>query len=295
MDPLSEIRGISQEQELQQLYKHIPLYSDIPNAGMKRDRENARLTYDPTRVLDENVKLLHLAETLKKGEIDEIVEGFAMNMGELEPRTLSEAFVGTNSNEWRNACKAEFDAIHQTGTFEPISDDARKKMNEGNISVHGTRPVLKVKLDENGNIARYKVRLVIQGFSMRKGVDYDNSFAPCARIASVRLLCALAVKNKWKILHGDVPNAYLNGKAQKLILVKLPQFWNEFMGTNLGKDGDAVICAKSLYGAPDAGRNWNTCQHDVFIANGYQQSLKEPCIYWKKKRKWHLHIRNLGR
>ena len=167
----------------------------------------------------------------------------------------------------------------KTGTFGLLTDEAKGKLSNGTIRVHGTRPVLKIKWDESGNIARYKVRLIVQGYFMQQGVDYDQSFAPCARMATIRVVIALAVHNWWKVLHGDVPNAYLNGTSQKLILVKLPNLWSEMIDTDLGTDGSPVVCIKSLYGAPDAGRNWNSCQHYVFIDEGYKQCKKEPCLY----------------
>jgi hypothetical protein len=272
-DPLSEIQNISKEQELQEVYRRIPMYSNIPNAGIKRNRESTS---------EKSPKSVLVTKDITQVEIEELIDGYALQHGALEPKSLAEALNGSNAKQWHDACKAEFSAIERTGTFAKMTDDAKKLLDEGKINVHGTRSILKVKLDENGNIARYKVRLVIQGFTMQQGVDYDSSFAPCARIATVRILAALSIHNNWNLLHGDVPNAYLNGKTQKLVLVRLPQYWNEMVGYNLGRDGDPVICVKSLYGAPDAGRNWNSCQHEMFIKNGYVQSSKEPCIYVKR-------------
>jgi hypothetical protein len=273
LDPLNEIRKMTAEEELRKVYERIPVYSDIPNAGIKRDRKlSAKIDAIPKVALMENISNI---------EIDSVVDGFALNIGQIEPKNITEALNGPNADEWRKACELEFGAIHKTGTFARISPEAQKLLDEGRINVHGTRSILKIKLDENGKIARHKVRVVIQGFTMQQGVDFDSSFAPCARMATIRLLTALAVQNKWELLHGDVPNAYLNGKTQKLVLVRLPKHWNEVMGQELGNDGDPVICVKSLYGAPDAGHNWNSCQHDAFIEQGYTQSTKEPCIYSK--------------
>ena len=117
---------------------------------------------------------------------------------------------------------------------------------------------------------------------MQQGVNYDMSFAPCPWMQSIRLIIAMAVRNKWIVNHGDVPNAYLNGRSQKLFLEQLPPYWEDFIGDSIGKVGDPVICVKSLYGSPDAGRNWNNCQHEIFMKNGYSQCTKEPCIYFKR-------------
>ena len=116
---------------------------------------------------------------------------------------------------------------------------------------------------------------------MVKGIDFENTFAPCAKLATIRMIISIAVNYHWEVLHADVPNAFLNGNVEKLVLVKLPRLWNLVMGFNLGKDGDPVIMAKSVYGAPDASRNWNTDMHDFFIEQGYTQCIKEPCLYFK--------------
>ena len=117
---------------------------------------------------------------------------------------------------------------------------------------------------------------------MQQGVDYDSSFAPCARIATIRMIMAISVRYGWIVQHGDVPNAYLNGVSQKTVIVRLPDFWDEIAGDHLGKAGDPVVCVKSLYGSPDAGRNWNSCQHRLFMDQGYSQCAKEPCVYFKR-------------
>ncbi len=71
------------------------------------------------------------------------------------------------------------------------------------------------------------------------------------------ILVSIAAHHSWDIVHADVPNAYLNGACPKLILIQLPKMWVRTVGDGIGQDGDPVIMANSLYGSPDAGRNWN--------------------------------------
>src|SRR5690606_32364778 len=123
--------------------------------------------------------------------------------------------------------------------------------------IHQMRPILSHKFNEAGEIASYKVRLVVKGFAMEKGVDYDKTFAPCARMITVRMVIAYAVVLGWDVTYSDVPNAYLNGKTPHLVVIKLPPMWTEIMGNGVGNNGDPAIMANSLYDAPDAGRNWN--------------------------------------
>ena len=118
---------------------------------------------------------------------------------------------------------------------------------------------------------------------MEHGVDFDSTFSPVARLNSIRLIAAMACAYKLEMLHTDVPNAYLNGKATKLVLVRLPEHWNSIIGSDLGPDGSPVIMVGSVYGSPDAGRNWNKCLHNFFVSEGFTQCIKEPCLYLRGK------------
>jgi hypothetical protein len=61
----------------------------------------------------------------------------------------------------------------------------------GHIAI-GLKWVLKVKRDENDEVVRHKARLVVKGYVQRAGIDFDEVFAPVARIESVRVMLALA-------------------------------------------------------------------------------------------------------
>jgi hypothetical protein len=82
--------------------------------------------------------------------------------------------------------------------------------------------VFKVKKDEHGAVVRYKARLVVKGYAQRQGVDYDEVFAPVARMEAVRLLLALAAQNGWEVHHMDVKTAFLNGELQEEVFVDQP-------------------------------------------------------------------------
>ena len=70
----------------------------------------------------------------------------------------------------------------------------------------------KVKRDEHGAIVKHKARLVARGFVQRKGIDFEEVFAPVARMESVRLLLALAAAKDKRIHHLDVKSVFLNGE-----------------------------------------------------------------------------------
>ena len=74
--------------------------------------------------------------------------------------------------------------------------------------------VYKAKKNAKGEVKRYKARLVEKGYSQRAGINYDEVFAPVARLETVRLIISLAAQNSWKIHQMDVKSAFLNGKLE---------------------------------------------------------------------------------
>jgi hypothetical protein len=75
--------------------------------------------------------------------------------------------------------------------------------------------VFKLKRDEVGAIIKHKARLVARGFLQQEGIDFDDTFAPVARMESVRLLLALAAKEGWRVHHMDVKSVFLNGDLKE--------------------------------------------------------------------------------
>ena len=69
-------------------------------------------------------------------------------------------------------------------------------------------------MDELGNVVRNKARLVAQGYNQEEGIDFNETFAPVARLKAIRLLLAFACHMKFKLFQMDVKNAFLNGFIQ---------------------------------------------------------------------------------
>jgi len=99
-----------------------------------------------------------------------------------EPRTIEDAM---SEECWRKAMELEMTAIEDNRTWV-VSDLPPKQ------KAIGLKWVFKVKKDPDGNIVKHKARLVAKGYAQRQGVDFDEVFAPVARIETVRVLLALA-------------------------------------------------------------------------------------------------------
>ena len=110
--------------------------------------------------------------------------------------------------------------------------------------------VFKAKQDAAGNIARYKARLVAQGFSQISGVDYDDVYAPVAKLASSRTLIAMANRLGLFLHQVDIKGAYLNGvlRDDKVLYMQQPP------GYPAPESGRCVLrLQKALYGLKQAG------------------------------------------
>jgi len=96
--------------------------------------------------------------------------------------------------------------------------------------------VYKVKTNADGSIERYKARLVIKGFSQKKGVDYDQTFSPVARNATIRTLLSAAAREKLYLMQFDVSTAFLYGDLDKEIFMEQPVGFSEtkFIWTQAG-------------------------------------------------------------
>nr|GEW08728.1 copia protein [Tanacetum cinerariifolium] len=79
------------------------------------------------------------------------------------------------------------------------------------MTIIGTKWVLRNNLDENGNVSRNKARLVAHGYNQQEGIDYDETYAPIARLELIRILLAYACALDFKLFQMDVKSAFLNG------------------------------------------------------------------------------------
>jgi hypothetical protein len=89
-------------------------------------------------------------------------------------------------------------------------------------NVIGTKWVFKNKQDANGIVVRNKARMVAQGYSQVEGTDYGETYAPVARLESIRILLAYASHHNFKLQQIDVKSTFLNGPLHELVYVKKP-------------------------------------------------------------------------
>ena len=128
----------------------------------------------------------------------------------------------------------------------------------------GTKWIFCNKNDREGNVIQYKARLVAQGHSQMEGVDYDKTFAPIARIESIRILLALACHLEFKLYQMDIKIAFLNGFLKEDVYVAQPK---GFIDPHFS---DHVLYhKKTLYGLKQAFRAWYDQLTQYFVSHGF--------------------------
>jgi hypothetical protein len=113
----------------------------------------------------------------------------------------------------------------------------------------GLKWVYKLKKDSSGAIVKHKARLVVKVYVQREGIDFDEVFAPVARLDSVRLLLALAAQEGWLVHHLDVKSAFLNGELKEEVYVVQPPGF-----VKKGREHKVYKLDKALYGLRQAPR-----------------------------------------
>ncbi|GJU99740.1 retrovirus-related pol polyprotein from transposon TNT 1-94 [Tanacetum coccineum] len=119
----------------------------------------------------------------------------------IEPKNVNEA-LGDES--WIVAMQEELNQFIANDVWELVPQPK-------NMTIIGTKWVFRNKLDENGIVSRNKARLVAQGYNQQEGIDYDETYAPVARLESIRILLAYACALDFKLFQMDVKSAFLNG------------------------------------------------------------------------------------
>ncbi|KAG9439560.1 hypothetical protein H6P81_019725 [Aristolochia fimbriata] len=131
----------------------------------------------------------------------------------VEPRKVEEAL---KDEFWIKAMQEELEQFERNEVWTLVP-------HPENLNVIGTKSVLMNKTDEEGNVIRNKARLVVQGYTQVEEIDFDETFAPVARLESIRLLLATASMMKIKLQQMDVKSVFLNGYLNEEVYVEQPK------------------------------------------------------------------------
>ncbi|GKC62379.1 zinc finger, CCHC-type containing protein [Tanacetum coccineum] len=159
---------------------------------------------------------------------------------EEDPRTYNEAMQSRDVAFWKEAIDDEIGSIMENNTWV-LSD-----LPPG-CKPLGCKWIFKRKMKVDGTIDKFKARLVIQGFRQKEGIDYFDTYAPVARITTIRLLLALAAIHNLVIHQMDVKTTFLNGDLEEEVYMKQPEGF-----VMPGNEHKVCKLVKSLYGLKQA-------------------------------------------
>ena len=148
---------------------------------------------------------------------------------------------------------------------------------KGCRNVIGTKWIFKNKQDENGIVVRNKARLVAQGFSQVEGIDYGETYAPVARLESIRILLAYASHHNFKLQQMDVKSAFLYGPLKEEVYVKQPPGFEDPNFPN-----HVYRLDKVLYGLKQAPRAWYEHLRELLLDRGFEVGQIDPTLFTKK-------------
>ncbi|GKA01962.1 retrovirus-related pol polyprotein from transposon TNT 1-94 [Tanacetum coccineum] len=140
--------------------------------------------------------------------------------------------------------------------------------------------IYKVKLDELGGILKNKARLVARGYRQEEGIDFEESFAPVARLEAIQFFLAFAAHMNMVVYQMDVKTTFLNGNLREKVYVSQP---DGFVDPN--KPNYVYKLKKALYGLKQAPRAWYDMLSSFLISNDFSKGSVDPTLFIRREGK----------
>ena len=257
-------------------FKTIPRLND--DNGKTTESSQKRKPIDPSETEPRRSKRIRTEKSFGPDFIIYLVEGdrnsecFQLSISpsiEAAPQTFEEAMKSQDSAFWKEAINDEMDSIIGNDTWVLVD------LPPGSKPI-GCKWIFKKKMKVDGTIDKFKARLVAKGFTQKGGKDYFDTYAPVARISTIRVLLALASINNFIIHQMNVKTAFLNGVLNEEIYMKQPE------GFILpGHERKVCKFIKSLYGLKQAPKQWHEKFDEIVVSNGFKIHESDKCVYSK--------------
>ncbi|KAA0033543.1 gag-pol polyprotein [Cucumis melo var. makuwa] len=185
----------------------------------------------------------------------------------IEPSTVDSAL---KNEYWLNAMQEKLLQFRRNNVWTLVSKP------EG-VNVIGTKWVFKNKTDEARCVTKNKARLVAQGYIQVKGIDFEETFAPVARLEAIRLLLGISCIQKFKLYQMDVKSAFLNGYLNEEVYVAQPCF------VDFEHPKHVYKLNKALYGLKQAPRAWYERLTVYLRGKGYSRGEIDKTLFIHRK------------
>ncbi|GJT05129.1 retrovirus-related pol polyprotein from transposon TNT 1-94 [Tanacetum coccineum] len=182
----------------------------------------------------------------------------------VEPKNFKQAMTEPS---WIDAMQEEIHEFERLEVWELVSCP-------DNVFLIKLKWIYKVKTDESGGVLKNKARLVAQGFRQEEGIDFEESFAPVARIEAIRIFVANAAHKNMTIYQMDVKTAFLNGELKEEVYVSQPEGF-------VDQDNPSHVykLKKALYGLKQAPRAWYDMLSSFLISQQFSKGAVDPTLF----------------
>ena len=248
----------SADTETEQTEKRFPcIISDViqkePSSRVKLNHPSELILGDPKDSMVTRKKFSNVSR-------------FACFLSNIEPKNVKEALTDEN---WIEAMQEELEQFLRNKVWNLVP----RPMN---TNIIGTKWIFKNKSNEFGTIIRNKARLVAQGYTQVEGIDFDETFAPVARLESIRLLLSIACLIGFRLFQMDVKSAFLNGVLNEEVYVEQPKGFEDPHAPN-----HVYKLDKALYGLKQAPRAWYEKLTNFLVSHGYKRGGVDQTLFIK--------------
>ncbi|GJT70911.1 retrovirus-related pol polyprotein from transposon TNT 1-94 [Tanacetum coccineum] len=231
----------------------IQIHTPFEHLGRwTKDHPIANVIGDPSRSVS----------TRKQLKTDAMWCYFDAFLTSVEPKNFKQAMTEPS---WIDAMQEEIHEFERLEVWElvPCPD---------NVFLIKLKWIYKVKTDESGGVLKNKARLVAQGFRQEEGIDFEESFAPVARIEAIRIFVANAAHKNMTIYQMDVKTAFLNGELKEEVYVSQPEGF-------VDQDNPVYKLKKALYGLKQAPRAWYDMLSSFLISQQFSKGAVDPTLF----------------
>ncbi|GKA84542.1 retrovirus-related pol polyprotein from transposon TNT 1-94 [Tanacetum coccineum] len=198
----------------------------------------------------------------------------------VEPKTYKDALT---QSCWIEAMQEELNEFERLEVWELVPRPDK-------VMVITLKWIYKVKLDELGGILKNKARLVARGYRQEEGIDFEESFAPVARLEAIRIFLAFAAHKNMVVYQIDVKTAFLNGNLREEVYVSQPDGFVDPDNPN-----HVYKLKKALYGLKQAPRAWYDMLSSFLISQDFSKGLVDPTLFIRKEGKELLLMSMMGK
>ncbi|KAK8942669.1 hypothetical protein KSP39_PZI009511 [Platanthera zijinensis] len=251
--------------------------------------ESIHLVFDETSLLQSNSSSVPIVDAglefrhLKDHPADQIIgdprDGVRTRRGttnenlhlsflsQVEPKKFEEA---NSDASWILAMEEELNQFKRCKVWTLVPRPKHK-------NVIGTKWVYRNKMDEDGTIIKNKARLVAKGYRQEEGIDFDQTYAPVARLEAIRLFLAYAALKGFTVYQMDVKSAFLNGNIKEEVYVEQPPGFVDSTFPNY-----VYLLQKALYGLKQAPRAWYETLSTFLLENKFTRGKIDKTLFLRE-------------